>query len=165
MVDFIEGIGGREANERKEADGISHRSWSTFQAGLVGGFFATLVMTVFRVPTARSLPPTAEFLEQYLGGNASDYRFTSLVLHFLYGTGAGVIFGPLLGLIAGDTNEPETVGLLVGVLYGTILSVFGDQVVLRRVLGMDLDTDEEAIFHAGHLVYGLTLGSWIGSRS
>lgn len=38
------------------------------------------------------------------------------------------------------------------------------RVVLRHVLGMDLETDESAIFHTGHLSYGFALGAWIGSR-
>ena len=102
---------------------------------------------------------------RYLGGNPDEYHLTSLTLHFLYGTSAGVVFGPLLALVAGKTNEPETVGLVAGSIYGVALSVFGERVVLRRGLEIDLDTDEAAVFHAGHLVYGLTLGAWVGSRS
>ena len=30
---------------------------------------------------------------------------------------------------------------------------------------MDLATDESAVFHAGHLIYGLALGAWLGSRA
>ena len=140
-------------------------SWSTFWAGIRGGFFATLVMTVFRAPTAQSLPPTAEFLERYLRGAANEYHLTSLVLHFLYGTSAGALFGPLSTTVVGETNEPETVGIGIGTIYGLTMSVFGHRVILERFLGMDLTTDEEAIFHAGHLIYGLVLGVWVGSRS
>jgi hypothetical protein len=28
-----------------------------------------------------------------------------------------------------------------------------------------LDADERLVFHVGHLVYGLTLGTWLGSRT
>lgn len=38
------------------------------------------------------------------------------------------------------------------------------RIILRHVLGMDLKTDESAVFHTGHLIYGLALGAWIGSR-
>ena len=145
---------------------MSHRfSWSAFWAGIRGGFFATLVMTVFRAPTAQSLPPTTEFLERYLRGGANEYTLSSLALHFLYGTSAGAVFGPVFATVVGETNEPETVGIVVGTIYGLAMSVFGHRVILERFLGMDLTTDEEAVFHAGHLIYGLVLGVWVGSRS
>jgi hypothetical protein len=37
-------------------------------------------------------------------------------------------------------------------------------VLLEGLLGMDLEPDERWIFHVSHAVYGLTLGSWFGSR-
>jgi len=37
--------------------------------------------------------------------------------------------------------------------------------VLERVLDMDPAADERLVFHAGHLVYGLGLGTWFGSRT
>ena len=139
-------------------------SESSLRNGFVGGFFATIVMTLFRAPTARSLPPTAEFIAKFVGGDPNEYHVTSLVLHGLYGTLGGVLFSFLVGERIGEMNEPETAGLLAGVVYGAVLSVFGERTVLRHVLGMELDTDESAIFHTGHLIYGLTLGAWIGSR-
>lgn len=143
----------------------AHVVGSTVRAGLVGGLFATLVMTVFRAPTARSLPPTAEFLQQYLGGGPGDYRVASLLLHALYGMAGGLFFAPSFVLVVGETDEPETAGLVLGAIYGLVLSFVGERVVLGRLLGKNLDTDESAVFHAGHLVYGLTLGVWTGSRS
>ena len=64
-----------------------------------------------------------------------------------------------------DEGHPEATGLVVGGVYGLALSVFGERVMLQWFLGMDLDTDESAVFHAGHLVYGLALGAWVGSRA
>ena len=122
-------------------------------------------MTMFRVPTAQSLPPTTEFLERYLRGGANEYTLSSLALHLLYGTSAGAVFGPVFATVVGETNEPETVGIVVGTIYGLAMSVFGHRVILERFLGMDLTTDEEAVFHAGHLIYGLVLGVRVGSRS
>jgi hypothetical protein len=37
--------------------------------------------------------------------------------------------------------------------------------MLQWLLDMDLDTDEPAVFHAGHLIDGLALGAWVGSRA
>lgn len=90
---------------------------------------------------------------------------TSLALHVLYGIGGGVGFGLAFESIVDDTDEPETVGLVAGVIYAILLSVFGERVVLDCLLDMDLSTDERAVFHAGHVVYGLALGAWVGSRS
>ena len=130
----------------------------------MGGAFATIVMTLFRAPTARSLPPTAEFIALLTGGDPEEYHISSLTLHGLYGTVGGVLFSLLIGERASETNEPETVGLVAGAVYGIVSSIFGERVVLRHVLGMDLEIDESAIFHTGHLIYGLALGAWIGSR-
>ena len=137
---------------------------SGLKEGLVGGFFATVVMTIFREPTARSLPPTAELIAQYTGGDPEEYHVSSLTLHGLYGIVGGALFSLLFGEHINETSEPETVGLIAGAVYGTVSSLFGERVVLRHVLGMDLETDESAIFHTGHLIYGLALGAWIGSR-
>lgn len=46
-----------------------------------------------------------------------------------------------------------------------VLSVFGNQFMLDSVLDTQLEADELALFHAGHLVYGLSLGAWVGSRT
>lgn len=138
---------------------------STVSTGLEGGLFATIVMTVFREPTARALPPTAELLSQHFGGDRDDYHLTSLALHLLYGIVGGAIFAPILATIHYERMHPEATGLVVGSVYGIILSIFGEWVVLHRFLDMDLDTDESAVFHAGHLIYGLALGVWVGSRS
>ncbi len=133
--------------------------------GVEGGLFATVVMTLFREPTARALPPTAEFLARYLSGEQADYPVAAFVLHLLYGIGAGIVFVPIFTTMIGETDEPETVGLVTGAIYGLAASVFGERVVLARMLNMKLDTDEAAVFYAGHLIYGLTLGVWVGSRS
>lgn len=134
-------------------------------AGAVGGLVGTVAMTVLRVPTARSLPPTADFLSRWLGGEPDDYPLAALALHLAYGAGAGAVFGLASLRPRAPFEEPETVGLLAGVVYGAVLSVAGERVVVRHLVGLDLDTDESAVFHAGHVVYGLTLGAWVGSRA
>ncbi|WP_458190187.1 DUF6789 family protein [Haladaptatus sp. NG-WS-4] len=135
--------------------------------GLVGGFVSTLVMTAFRIPIARSLPPTAEFWAQYVGdGEASDYPLPGFVLHLLYGTVGGCLFTVLYERRPNETEvADEKRGAFLGVAYGLALSVFGIHVVLNRVLRMELRPDERFVFHLSHLVYGLTLGSWVGSRA
>ncbi|MFC7081389.1 hypothetical protein [Halorussus caseinilyticus] len=52
-----------------------------------------------------------------------------------------------------------------GSVYALALSVFGERIVLGRLLGLDLDVDERLVFHAGHLIYGLGLGTLFGSRA
>lgn len=137
---------------------------SAVTTGVVAGFVATVVMTAFREPTARSLPPTSDFLSRWLGGDSEDYPVSSLLLHLAYGIGGGVVFGLGWNRRGVRTDEPETVGLVLGSLYGVALSLFGEHVVLKYLVAMELDTDESAVFHAGHLIYGLTVGVWFGSR-
>jgi len=154
---------------RDQTDGRNPTSTSTLSEsiahGSVGGFVATLSMTVFRMPTSKSLPPTAEFWSQFVGtGEPEEYPVIALILHFLYGVTSGVVFA-IFSPGRSDPDEiAETKGALLGTVYGSVLSVFGSQVVLSRILGQDLDTDELLVFHISHVVYGLTLGTWVGSR-
>jgi hypothetical protein len=153
--------------------------------GAVGGVLATVVMTAYRLPIARSLPPTAAFWEHYVAGgaeshgasspdstssrqdDAEDYPLVGLALHVAYGAGAGAVFGALyrlLGIADLPEHGRETAGMVVATVYGLVLSAFGSRVVLGRLLAMDLDPDESLVFHVGHVIYALTLGTWVGSR-
>lgn len=133
--------------------------------GLTGGAFATLVMTVFRMPITDSLPPTAAFLARYGGGDPEDYLWSSFVLHFVYGVGGGGLFGLLISEGGGSTRaEIELRDIAFGLVYSLVFSLFGSRIVLDRVVGMDLESDEALIFHVGHAIYGLALGAWIGSK-
>jgi hypothetical protein len=153
-----------DANRAGDEHAHPRLSLSTVATGLEGGLFATVIMTAFREPTARALPPTAELLSQYFGGDRDDYPLASLALHLLYGIVGGALFAPILATVH-DEGHPEATGLAVGSIYGLALSVFGERAMLHWLLDMDLDTDEAAVFHAGHLVYGLALGAWVGSRA
>ncbi len=120
-------------------------------------------MTAYRLPIARSLPPTAKFWATYVGGGEpSDYPVVALFLHLLYGVGGGCVFAALAR--ASERPPTEGRGVAAGALFGAILSVFGTRVVLGRLLGMSLEPDESLVFHVSHLIYGLTLGTWVGSR-
>jgi hypothetical protein len=137
--------------------------------GAVGGALATAVMTTYRMPVSASLPPTAEFWARYVaGGEPDDHPVPALVLHLAYGASAGSAFGVLFRRFRrrSDTDESrEAGGLGLGALYALLLSVFGEKVILGRLLSMDLDATESLVFHVGHLVYGLSLGSWVASES
>ncbi|MFC3959437.1 DUF6789 family protein [Halovivax cerinus] len=135
--------------------------------GLQAGFVATLIMTAFRLPIVRSLPPSAHFWATYVaGGEAEDHTIPGLVLHLAYGTVSGAIFGGLFAAQDAEAAiEAEQRGLLWGGVYGLALSAFGTQIMLKDRLGIELDADELALFHAAHLVYGISLGAWVGSRT
>lgn len=123
-------------------------------------------MTAFRLPIMRSLPPTADFLAKYLGGEPDRYTIPGLGLHLLYGTLAGGAFGAGYALLSENRSiEPEQRGLVWGAAYGLALSVLGAQVVLPRLADAMPEADELALFHASHVVYGLSLGAWVGSRT
>ena len=153
-------------NAVDERSTIEHATYAALR-GLQAGFVATFVMTAFRLPIMRSLPPSANFWSRYVaGGEPEDHPLAGLVLHFVYGTSAGAVFGVLFALFDADRAiEPEQRGLLWGAVYGLALSAFGSQVMLKEVLDVRLDADELSLFHAGHLVYGLALSAWVGSRT
>lgn len=145
---------------------IEHAGYAAAR-GLQAGFIATLIMTAFRLPIMRSLPPSANFWARYVsGGDPADHSVAGLVLHFIYGTSAGAVFGGLFALLSAERSiEPEQRGIVWGMVFGMGLSAFGSQFMLEELLDIRLDPDELALFHAAHLVYGVSLGAWVGSRT
>ncbi|WP_266078878.1 hypothetical protein [Haladaptatus caseinilyticus] len=139
----------------------------TLGRGLVGGLISTVVMTSFRMPIAHSLPPTSAFWARFVGdGEDSDYPLQGLVLHLLYGMAGGGLFALLFEQRVTESGHmDEAYGTLLGTVYGLLLSEFGIHVVLKRVLRMELQSDERFVFHLSHLIYGVTLGAWSGSRA
>lgn len=134
--------------------------------GIVGGFIATAVMTLYRFPVFRALPPTAEFWASVVsGGEPEQYPVLAIILHFLYGAGAGGLFGYLFSKLGFQSERERRVGATVlALFYGLALSVFGTKVIFRHLLDERLEPDEAIIFHVGHIIYGLTLGTWLSSR-
>lgn len=134
--------------------------------GVVGGLIATVLMTLYRFPLFRGLPPTAEFWAMFVrGGEPEEYPIAGLVLHFFYGGAAGGAFGLVFSMIDFRSERDQRLGAIVlSLVYGAFLSVFGMRVLVQRLLGEELEPDEAAVFHVGHVIYGLTLGSWLSSR-
>lgn len=159
------------------ADDTRHSSERTqlarLRRGAEGGAIATLVMTAHRLPVSRSLPPTAEFWSKFVSGDDPyDHPAVALVLHGLYGVSAGIAFAlmrPSREPVEGETGvgPPAPAGELrltaLGLIFGLVLSIFGEKVVLEMVL--DDSPDDRVAFHVGHVLYGVTLGSWLGTRT
>lgn len=134
--------------------------------GLKGGAIATIVMTAFRMPISHSLPPTANFWAHYIGSrDADNYPIIAFILHIVYGIVGGGFYGVLFSRTNSETRTRiELNDLIRGAGYSLALSQFGSRIILQRMIEMDLEWDEALIFHVGHLIYGLTLGTWIGSN-
>lgn len=123
-------------------------------------------MTVYRIPVFRALPPTAEFWARYIGGgDAEEHIIPGLFLHFAYGTVAGGIYGFVVSFL--DVRHPalrERVNLLGGLGYGLALSAIGSRLIFVRVIGRELKSEHALVFHVGHAIYGVSLGTWMASR-
>lgn len=134
--------------------------------GVVGGLIATALMTLYRFPVFRALPPTADFWAKYVGGGAPEaYSETGLLLHFLYGGTAGGLFGVGISLLDFQSKRDRSLGAVgVSLVYGLALSIFGTRFIFRYLLDEELEPTEAVVFHVGHVIYGLTLGTWMGSR-
>ncbi|MDZ5810905.1 hypothetical protein U4E84_06055 [Halorubrum sp. AD140] len=134
--------------------------------GVVGGLLATALMTLYRFPVFRALPPTADFWAKYVGGgDAEAHPATGLLLHFLYGATAGGLFGVGISLVDFRSERERRLGVIgLSTAYGLALSAFGTRFLFPFLLDEELEPDEAVIFHVGHVVYGLTLGTWIGFR-
>jgi hypothetical protein len=82
-----------------------------------------------------------------------------MVLHMLYGIGAGGAFAvgvTALGLGVG--SGALTTSLLWAVIYGLALTVVGAIFWMRIVLAMEPEPKMVGLFAFFHLVYGLVLG-------
>ncbi|WP_254766301.1 hypothetical protein [Salinilacihabitans rarus] len=158
----------RDVREASADLGDDSRLVETLVWGVVGGVIATVAMTLYRLPLTRALPPAAPLWAKYAGREGQgpeEYSLLALHLHLLYGASAGAAFALAHErLPPSRSTAPETRATLLGLCYGLALSVVGKRVVLDGLLDEDLDAGETTVFHVGHAIYGLTLGSWIGSR-
>ncbi|MDS0260658.1 hypothetical protein NDI56_14725 [Haloarcula sp. S1CR25-12] len=123
-------------------------------------------MTVYRAPVFKALPPTAEFWARYVsGGDVEQHFVPGLVLHLLYGVVGGGVYGLLASFV--DVSDPavrERVSVAGGLGYGLCLSAIGSRVIFVRVLGRELQSEDALVFHVGHAVYGVTLGTYMASN-
>ncbi len=122
-------------------------------------------MTVYRIPVFKALPPTAEFWARFVGGgDVEEYLVPGLLLHLLYGVIGGAAYGILASVV--DVDDPATrerLSVLGGFAYGLGLSAFGSRVVFVRLLGRELQSEDALVFHVGHAVYGVTLGTFVAT--
>lgn len=132
--------------------------------GLAGGIVATIVMTVFMMALGDdSPPPTALFWSKYVGdGGPDEYMMQGMVLHLLYGLGAGVVFALVLPA-AGFASVGLTAAAGLGVAYGVVLFVVAAVLWMNVVLDIDAELPMVGMFLLFHLVYGVVLGAWLGA--
>lgn len=134
----------------------------TLLAGLVGGIVATIVMTAGMMSLGDGgPPPTAGLVAKLAGGEPAEYEMPGMLLHVLYGVGAGVVFAlgvPQVGL--GFDSIVVATGL--GFVYGVVLMIVGMLFWMRTVLGMDPDRDTMMMFVTVHVVYGVVIGAVLG---
>lgn len=136
----------------------------TILSGLAGGLLATIVMTVFMMTLGDdSPPPTAELWATYVGdGPAEEYVMPGMVLHLLYGIGAGAAFVLLVPAVGFGLSELVT-AVAAGVVFAVVLTVVGMAFWMNVVLGMDAGPKTMAMFGVFHLVYGVFLGGFVGA--
>ncbi len=136
----------------------------TLLNGLAGGIVATIVMTAFMMVLGDdSPPPTALFWSEYVGDGApDDYLPQGMVLHLLYGLGAGVVLALALP-VAGFATVGLTTAVGFGLGYGVVLFVVAAVFWMNVVLDIDAGMSMVAMFLLFHVVYGVVLGAWFGA--
>ena len=131
-------------------------------AGLTAGLVATIVMSLGMMLLGGGPPPTAALLAKFTDGDPADQAKPGMVLHLLYGTGAGAVFAlgaPVLGFDLGSMGV--AVGL--GLVYGIVLMIGGMAFWMRGVIGMEPDKGMMMMFGTVHVIYGVVLGAFLGS--
>ena len=132
--------------------------------GLIAGLIATVVMTMFMMTMGDdSPPPTAALWAKYVGDEGPEsYMKQGMLLHMLYGVGAGVAFAVGATALALDVGAGVIVGsVLWGLAFGLVLMVGGMMFWMRIVLAMEPDPKTMGAFGFFHVVYGVVLGAGI----
>lgn len=130
--------------------------------GLIAGLLATVVMTAFMMALGDdSPPPTAALWAKYVGDEGPEaYMKQGMLLHMLYGTGAGTAFAVGAAAFALGVGPGALVGsVLWGVAFGLVLMVGGMAFWMRIVLAMEPEPKTMATFGFFHVVYGVVLGA------
>lgn len=136
----------------------------TILSGLAGGLLATIVMTIFMMALGDdSPPPTAELWAKYVGdGPAEDYMMPGMVLHMLYGIGAGAVFVLLVPAVGLGLDE-LVAAVAAGIVFALVLTVVGMVFWMKIVIAKDAEPRTMAMFGVFHLVYGVVLGGVVGA--
>lgn len=132
--------------------------------GLIAGLIATVVMTAFMMTMGDdSPPPTAALWAKYVGDEGPEaYVKQGMLLHLLYGVGAGVAFAVGATALGLDVGAGALVGsALWGLAFGLVLMVGGMAFWMRVVLAMEPDPKTTGAFGFFHVVYGVVLGTGI----
>lgn len=135
---------------------------ATLLGGLVAGLAATIVMTAAMMALGDdSPPPTAALWAKYVGdGPPEQHVMQGMVLHLLYGVGAGGVFAVALPKGLGVTGVPgPAVALGGGLVYAVGLMLVGMVFWMNVVLGMEADRETMMVFGLFHLIYGVVLGA------
>lgn len=137
---------------------------ATILSGLAGGLLATIVMTGFMMALGDdSPPPTAALWAKFVGDQpAESYMMPGMVLHLLYGIGAGAVFTLAARAVGVEVTELVT-ATAAGVGYAVLLTVVGLVFWMKVVIGIDGDPKTMGMFTVFHLVYGVVLGAFVGA--
>lgn len=136
----------------------------TLFGGLIGGLIATIAMTIVMMMVGDdSPPPTANLWSKYVGnGPPDDYMPQGMLLHFVYGIGAGAVF-----VLVAEALEYELVeyvpAILGGLGWGVVLAVVGMVFWMKLILDLDADPGMMGAFVVFHLVYGAVLGAVVAA--
>lgn len=135
-------------------------------AGTVGGFVGTIAMSMLMMPAMGDKPGAPQMLLSRLNDKPpEDNKAMGMVLHFLYGTIAGIVFAyaavDLLGYSIAEPSEGAVWGLVWGLVLffvaffwmavSGMMSSMMDQPKSERMKGM-------VVFLVAHLIYGGVLG-------
>jgi hypothetical protein len=107
-------------------------------------------------------PPTANLIAKFAGGEPDEHKMPGMLLHLVYGTGAGAVLAvgaPLVSL--GFGSLAVSVGL--GLAYGVALMLVGMVFWVRAVIGIEPDKETVVAFAAAHAAYGVVLGGFLST--
>lgn len=141
-------------------------------AGIVGGFVATVVMSMLMMPMMKGQPmPTAIMASKFLNKKTpAQNKMLGMVLHFFYGIVAGLVFALIADALWGLGDE--TTGAIVGYALGWGVLLWLGSFMWMMILGMtkmmaSMSGGQKMKMMGGqlmmHLVYGAVLGVIIGA--
>lgn len=131
---------------------------ATILTGLVGGLLGALATAAMTRATGDEPTPSATVWAMYFGdGDPDGYERQGLVVHVLYGAGAGAVFAIFAGALSLGLSTVDA-ALLWAVVWASVLAVIA--VGFWRIVFIGETPDGRALAELGaaHLVFGVVLG-------
>jgi hypothetical protein len=141
--------------------------------GGAGGLLGGVVMAAFSVSLALARGHGMWMPVKLIGGivlgpgavnNPSSFSLSPILTGLAVHVAVSVLLGSLFALLASWLRLPPVTLVLYGMVYALVIWFVALFFVLPMVYPLFANNTNPALFALSHILYGLTLGWWMGER-